>query len=154
MSTLDELVAAVPRPGHPHYSPASGHGSALADVARAIRAAVPIAGDSATNDECATRDALVEGVLETLDVPAGPRAWWTVVAEDQPGELVPVFGGVWASSFDEAVIEVVLWRPEFDGRHLERIVVDDGCRLHAELTERRRKLELRDEIDSSAVTLW
>lgn len=144
VSTLEQLVAAVPGPDSPYYL-RTGHQLALIDIAHAIRTAVPIAGVGAVDAECAARRQLVDAALAQLGVEPGASHWWTLVCETRPSDRMPVFAGIWAHSREEAVICTVLWRSEFDGRHLCTIEIDEHCEHHAQLSEARRRLQLADE---------
>lgn len=160
LDTLGLALSSVPAPGSPYYG-ASGHTIALGDVARAIREQVPIAGTHAVDAECGARRELVDSALEHLQVEHGPSQWWTLVCETRPSDRMPVFSGIWAHSMEEALIETVLWRSEFDGRHIATIGPDEHCEHHAQLSAARRKFELADEratkraaeIEAS-MTLW
>lgn len=138
--TLARLVSAVPSEESPYFGH-TGHQLALLDIAQEIRRLVPIAAEIATDDECVRRRELVDAVLAALG-PTESRAWYTVVCEDTPGEKVPVFGGVWANSFEEAIIEVVLWRQEFDGRQIVSADPDENGAHHFALNSAKRQLEL------------
>jgi hypothetical protein len=163
VKTLDQLglaLSSVPAPGSPYYG-ASAHQIALANVARAIREQVPITGELATDVECRDRRELVESALEHIGVERGPSEWWTLVCEKRPEDSMHVFAGVWAHSMEEALIETVLWRREFDGRHLITIAPDEHGAHHAQLCAARRKFELADERNArreaeieASVTLW
>jgi hypothetical protein len=160
MSVPAALLDAVPRPGHPHYR-RSGHQQALTDIARDIRARVPIAGELAVDAECRARRELVDEALALLGVQLEAREWWTLVCETRPDDRMPVFAGIWAHSMEEAVIETVLWRSEFDGRHIATIAPDENCEHHEQLSAARRKFELADERNTrrvaeieASVTLW
>jgi len=151
---MREAVARAMSWGARHGKDSAGYQNNLRDVAVMIAEAVPLAGGCATDDECEGRGALVREVLDALGV-GGGRAWWTVVAEARPGETVPPFGGVWAHSREEALLECFVWRPELRSRHIAQTVVElgeppiyNGLRRAAEREARRA------ELDSTAVTLW
>jgi hypothetical protein len=141
--TVSPLVAAV------HAYPAAGHATsgyinALANLARGIREAVPISGECAANAECRDRRALVDEALNSLGIVPGERHWYTVITEDKPEDNSTVFGGVWAQSFEEAVLETVIWRVNFDHRHIMNVVIDDETSTYDELRAAARQVELDD----------
>lgn len=75
----------------------------VAEVAERIRSAVPIAGATATNDECARRRELVDAFLAERGVLPGPDVWRTAQLVD--GRVV----GVFATSPEEAEVQLTLW---------------------------------------------
>lgn len=141
----------------------AGYQIDLCDIAKLIAEQVPIAGESATDDEVTRRSQLVTEVLDALIVgtygasarPQAERAWWTVVAESAPREAVPPFGGVWAHSREEALIECFLWRPELRRRHIAQAFVEHGVpQVYNSLRRQTEREARRAELDATAVTLW
>lgn len=125
---IQQLAARIPEPGSIRWRSA-GHQQTLIDIAREIRALVPIAGDQATNDEVRRRRELIEAAVEAVRRHPLERHWFTIVAEETPGEPYPPHAGIWAESIEEALLQIVVWSTRFDGRHLRHIEADDAARL-------------------------
>jgi hypothetical protein len=119
----------------------------------AIAAAHPIAGASATDDECERRNGAVLQVLDSLRIPAPTRrhpdratgakdpsnVWYTVLLEDG------TVAGHWADSMEEAVIDCALWH----GQHVVQATRDPSSQHYNAMKAARSKGS-----DSAAVTLW
>ncbi|HAS32841.1 MAG: hypothetical protein CMF56_12865 [Leifsonia sp.] len=75
----------------------------LAEAAERIRAAVPIAGATATDDECRRRQDLIDGILRERGVVVEASVWRTAQLID--GRVV----GVFATSAVEAELELAIW---------------------------------------------
>lgn len=135
--SIQLLAAKIPEPGSIRWRSA-GHQQTLIAIAQEIRALVPIAGDQATNDEVRRRRELTEAAVEAVRRHPLERHWFTIVAEETPGEPYPPSSGVWADSVEEAIIGVVVWSTRFDGRHLQYAQPDDSGSL-LDRYEARRK---------------
>lgn len=75
----------------------------LGHVAERIRIAVPIAGATATDDECAKRRDLLRAALRSRGIEAGQNLWRTAQLVD--GRIV----GVFANSKEEAELQLGIW---------------------------------------------
>lgn len=93
----DGMVAGAAFPDRP------GARESVADAAARIRDMQPIAGGSATDEECAVRRDLIELTLATWGVRAGKRCWFT--GQLVTGRIV----GVWAQSEVEAELDLSVW---------------------------------------------
>ncbi len=91
----------------------------LAEAAERIRRAVPIGGSTATNEECALRQDLVDAALRDRHVVAGASAWHTAQLVD--GRVV----GVFANSAEEAELELSIWWAS----SCHWVVEDPECRV-------------------------
>lgn len=90
--------------------------------AECIRAAVPIAGATATDAEVVARDEHARAALGSLLTSHGePHQWYTCRLAD--GRIA----GRWSDSWAEAVLYVAMWT----GVAVERCVLDPGGELHS-----------------------
>lgn len=94
----------------------------LAEAGERIRAAAPIRGERATDDDCRIRRELIDATLAARGVDSGDRNWHTAQLSD--GHVV----GVWAQSVDEAELDLTVWW----GIRCHWVAVDPGCRLFDE----------------------
>lgn len=97
-------------------------GESLAEAGERIRAAAPIRGERATDEDCRIRRELIDVALAARRVDSGDRNWHTAQLAD--GHVV----GVWAQSADEAELDLTVW---WDVR-CHWVVADPGCRLFHE----------------------
>lgn len=89
--------------------------------AKCIRAAVPIAGATATEAEVVARDEHARAALGSMLTSQGePHQWYTCRLAD--GRIA----GRWSDSWVEAVLYVAMWT----GVAVERCVLDPGGELH------------------------
>lgn len=78
-------------------------GETLADAGERIRAALPIRGRTATDDECLARRLAIDATLATRQVWHQDRQWHTAQLVD--GRIT----GVWARSTEEAELDLTVW---------------------------------------------
>ncbi|MFB8146625.1 hypothetical protein ACFC1W_07760 [Microbacterium sp. NPDC056003] len=97
-------------------------GESLAEAGERIRAAAPIRGERATDEDCRIRRELIEAALAARDIEPGDRNWHTAQLAD--GHVV----GVWAQSVDEAELDLTVWW----GVRCHWVVVDPVCGLFHE----------------------
>lgn len=97
-------------------------GESLAEAGERIRAAAPIRGDRATDEDCRVRRALIDDALAARGVQPGDRNWHTAQLTD--GHIV----GVWALSAEEAELDLTVWW----GARCHWVVADPGCLLFHE----------------------
>lgn len=135
--SIQQLVAKIPEPGSIRWRSA-GHQQTLIAIAQEIRALVPIAGDRATNAEVARRRELIDAAVEAVRRHPLERHWFTIVAEETPGEPYPPHTGIWAESVEEAMIQIVVWSTAFDSRHIMHAQPDDASRLLDQYEARRK----------------
>ena len=94
----------------------------LAEAGERIRAACPIRGATATNDECRNRRELIDDTITTRGIASAAYIWHTAQLAD--GHVVGVFAG----SAAEAEIDITVWC----GGRCHWVVADPDCRiLHA-----------------------
>ena len=91
----------------------------LGEAAERIRVGVPIAGDSATAEECVRRRELVDEELRRRDIHPGSHAWRTAQLLD--GRVV----GAFADSREEAELELTIWW----GSRCHWVIDDPDCRV-------------------------
>jgi hypothetical protein len=94
----------------------------LGEAGERIRAAAPIRGERATDEDCRIRRELIETTLSARGVEPGERDWHTAQLID--GHVV----GVWAQSADEAELDLTVWW----SLRCHWVVADPGCRLFHE----------------------
>ena len=94
-------------------------GETLAEAGERIRAACPILGATATNEECHTRRELITDTLDARGVRPGPHTWHTAQLLD--GHVV----GVFADSPEEAEIDLTVWW----GRRCHWVIPDPQCQV-------------------------
>lgn len=82
---------------------APAKGESLAEAGERIRAACPVQGVTATDEECRIRAELVAATLAARGVRAGAHRWHTAQLAD--GRVV----GVSASSVEKAELELTIW---------------------------------------------
>lgn len=78
-------------------------GETLAEAGERIRAAIPIRGHTATNDECLARRLAINATLAAHRVWRQERQWHTAQMVD--GRIA----GVWARSTEEAELDLTVW---------------------------------------------
>lgn len=104
-------------------------GESLAEAGARIRAAAPIRGDRATDEDCRIRRELINDALVAGEVQPGEHNWHTAQLVD--GHVV----GVWADSVDEAELDLTVWW----GVRCHWVVVDPRCRLFQEYFPRGKR---------------
>lgn len=97
-------------------------GESLAEAGERIRAAAPIRGERATDEDCRIRRELIDAMLADRGVEPGDRSWHTAQLID--GHVV----GVWARSADAAELDLTVWW----GVRCHWVAADPGCRLFHE----------------------
>lgn len=99
-------------------------GETLAEAGERIRAAIPIRGRAATNDECLARRLAIDATLAAHRVWARERQWHTAQLVD--GRIA----GVWARSTEEAELDLTVWF----GTRCHWVLADPTCAIrHAYL---------------------
>lgn len=78
-------------------------GETLAEAGERIRAAIPIRGHTATDDECLARRLAIDATISARRVWHRERQWHTAQLVD--GRIT----GVWARSTEEAELDVTVW---------------------------------------------
>lgn len=105
----------------------------LADAGERIRAACPIQGASATNDECRDRRELINDTLHARGIRPGEHSWHTAQLID--GHIA----GVFADSPEEAELDLTVWW----GQRCHWVAPDPGCRVfHEYFPKAQRSAEI------------
>jgi hypothetical protein len=104
-------------------------GESLAEAGERIRAAAPIRGDRATDEDCRIRRQLINEALAARAVESGDRNWHTAQLID--GHVV----GVWAHSAEEAELDLTVWWSV----RCHWVVTDPGCGLFQEYFPRGKR---------------
>lgn len=104
-------------------------GESLAEAGERIRAAAPIRGGRATDEDCRIRRQLIDDTLAAREVEPRERNWHTAQLVD--GHVV----GVWADSADEAELDLTVWWSV----RCHWVVVDPGCQLFREYFPRGKR---------------
>ncbi|MGC5224880.1 hypothetical protein ACPW96_20135 [Micromonospora sp. DT81.3] len=112
---------------NPRSTPVSGE--TLAEAGERIRAACPIQGATATNDECRNRSDLIDETLQARGVQSGVHAWHTAQLDD--GHIA----GVFANSLEEAELDLTIWW----GERCHWVVADPHCRVFHEYFPKRKR---------------
>ncbi|WP_448255957.1 hypothetical protein [Microbacterium aurum] len=97
-------------------------GETIAEAGERIRAAVPIRGARAIEDECIARRLAIEATLAARKVWHQERCWHTAQLAD--GQI----SGVWAQSTEEAELDLTVWH----GQRCHWVLADPGNLIRAE----------------------